>query len=127
MAYGTSIGIFYIGDGQLETLDDYLMGSRSCDVPVKIISERNAERYAHTSDVVTDTLFRLKICSRLHRHLETQQVFVRYVISAMNDERGEKSNRSVIMTGYRGHVRPSFISVVKDCGFSAIFIIPKIV
>lgn len=71
-----------------------------------MISARKANREGQTLDVVADHLFRLKICSRLHLRLETQPASVRYAISAMNEERGEKSNSSVIMMGDRGYTRP---------------------
>lgn len=88
---------FFVGDGQLLTLDDDLMGSRSEYMPVKILSTRKAYKECQSSDVVADALFRITICSRFHRRQEPQVESVKHFFEAMKKSRGEQSTKSSIL------------------------------
>lgn len=48
-------------------IDDDLMGTRSVENQIKIISDRNADSESHSTDIVADELFRFTLDSRFRR------------------------------------------------------------
>lgn len=52
-------------------LDKDLMGTRSEDNPVKMLSTRKAYRKGQSADVVADEIFRCKVLARPHRRKDS--------------------------------------------------------
>lgn len=116
--------LLYVDDGQLLTLDDDLMSSRSADVPVKMLNDRKAEQEGHNIDVVADTLFRLEICARFNQRDESTVQKVSMLLAALKEGRGEMQCRTTVFTVDRGCGRQNIIDTVSAVGFSSFFIMP---
>lgn len=56
----------------LITIDDDLMGARSADNEVKMLSHREADREGQSGNVIADTLFGLSFDTRTRKRGEAQ-------------------------------------------------------
>lgn len=113
-AWSVSKRLFYVLLVQLITLDDDLMGTRSRDNQVKMLSDRNADREGHSTDNVADALFRLTDVSRFRRCGEPQVTNVSRLLTSLMESHRELTQRGVILTADRGFGLRSILSRSTD-------------
>lgn len=101
------------------------MGTRSKHNPVKALSAGKADQEGDISAVLSDELFRIRLDGRLHRFAESQGDSVVALLGSVQECRWEASSWAIILTADRGYVKPSFVDVITDIGFSSILIIPE--
>lgn len=87
---------------QIISFDDYLMGTRSVDYQVKILSDRKDDREGQSEDLIDDDLFRFTIDMRVRRRGEPQLSIVKHLPTAPTEISGEVSQRGLILMGDRG-------------------------
>lgn len=95
--------LFNFGDGQLYTIDEYLMGSMFADVSVEMLKDRTAERESHITRFVAGALFRLKICARLHLRGASHVHTVKLLLETLKKGRSEISSCTTMFTVYLGY------------------------
>lgn len=72
-AWSFSKPLLYVPLVQYITLDDDLMGTRSVDNPVRMLSDHKADIEGHCTDIVADVLFPFTLDSRLWRRVSLRR------------------------------------------------------
>lgn len=109
--------MFLIPKHQMVTVDDDVMGTRSCDNPVNIVSSRKAGKEGNCAEVVADVILQLVLSIRFRRRGKGKFLAVKKVLASLIEGRGEIS---CLLTVDRGYGKPEFANIIRDFRVSAL-------
>lgn len=111
----------------LVTLDDDLYDTRYRENHVKILSARKADKKGHSTDTVSDALFRITRITlevRFQKQGESQSSNVERLLDSLTEDQGQMFMYGLIVTADRGYGSIGLLKSLIGCSMGGVMILP---